>query len=117
MNTKTGAWIEAYLSAWTSNDPADIGELFADDAEYFTSPYRPPWRGREAIVAGWLERLDEPGTWTFRHDVLIEDRELGVVQGETSYLNEGRTYSNLWLVWFDVDGRCKKFVEYFMLQD
>jgi ketosteroid isomerase-like protein len=115
--TKTGQWIKVYLSAWTSNDPAEIGALFTGDAEYFTSPYRPPWSGREAIVGGWLERRDEPGTWRAQYDVLIEDGELGVVQGETEYPNEGRTYSNLFLVWLDAEGQCTKFVEYFMEQD
>jgi ketosteroid isomerase-like protein len=114
-DTRTGRWIEGYLAAWNSSDPQEIGALFADGAEYFTSPYRAPWSGREAIVAGWLERRDEPGTWTFQYDVLVENDELGVVQGETRYLNEGRTYSNLWLVRLDGDGRCTKFVEYYML--
>jgi len=115
-DTRTGRWIEGYIAAWKSNDPQEIGALFADGAEYFTSPYRAPWSGREAIVAGWLGRRDEPGTWTFQYDVLVENGGLGVVQGETSYLTEGHTYSNLWLVWLDDRSRCTKFVEYFMEQ-
>jgi hypothetical protein len=115
--TRTETWMAGYLSAWESNDPAEIGALFSDRAQYFTSPYRPPWQGREAIVAGWLERRDKPGTWRFRYDVLTEDSQLGVVQGETNYLMDGRTYSNLWLVWLDEEGCCTKFIEYFMLQD
>jgi hypothetical protein len=30
---------------------------------------------------------------------------------------DGRTYSNLWLVWLNEEGCCTKFIEYFMLQD
>jgi len=112
--SRIAAWIQAYLGAWRSNHPDEIGSLFTERAEYFTSPYSPPWSGREAIVAGWLERRDAPGTWTFTHDVLIEDGALGVVRGETAYA-DGRTYSNLWLVWLDDDDRCTRFVEYYML--
>jgi uncharacterized protein (TIGR02246 family) len=47
-------WVDGYIRAWKTNDPADIGRLFTEDARYFTAPYRQPWTGRDAIVAGWL---------------------------------------------------------------
>ncbi|MGH2813153.1 MAG: hypothetical protein ACRDI1_10650 [Actinomycetota bacterium] len=40
--------------------------MAASDADlYYTAPFRDPWRGRDAIVAGWLGRKDEPGKWEF----------------------------------------------------
>ncbi len=27
-------WLDAYVQAWTTYDPADIGALFAEDAVY-----------------------------------------------------------------------------------
>lgn len=115
--TKPETWLQGYLSAWKSNDPDEIGALFTDSAEYYTAPYRTPWRGREAIVDGWLGRKDEPGSWRFEHEVLSESDGLAVVQGVTRYLDQGVVYSNLWLIWLDEDGRCRKFVEYFMPQE
>ena len=44
------AWIDSYIQAWNSNDPADIRALFSQDAAYHTEPYSPPWRGRDEIV-------------------------------------------------------------------
>ena len=65
MASTPGAdWVAGYIAAWESNDPAQIGALFTDDAVYLTSPDAEPRRGRDAIVAGWLEDLDEPGTWS-----------------------------------------------------
>ena len=55
------AWVDGYVRAWNSNDPAAIGALFSEDAAYYTEPYRAPWRGREEIVRQWLDRKDEPG--------------------------------------------------------
>lgn len=107
-------WIDAYVRAWNSNDPADIGALFTEDAAYYTAPFRPPWRGRAEIVAGWLDRKDEPGETTFEwHPVAVTD-ELGVVEGTTTY--PGQTFSNLWLIRLDADGRCREFTEWWMEQ-
>ena len=111
------AWVERYVRAWESNEPAAIGALFTDDARYFTAPYREPWRGREEIVAGWLARKDEPGTWTFRHETLAVAGELGFVRGWTRYLNPPTDYSNLWVIRLTPDGRCSEFTEWWMQDD
>ena len=52
-------WLDAYVDAWRTYDPAAIGALFAEDAIYAYHPYdkgEEIVRGREAIVA---ERADE----------------------------------------------------------
>ena len=75
-----------YERAWNSNDPAEIGALFADDARYLTAPFDEPRAGREAIVAGWLEDRDEPGDFAFEWQPLLETPELTVVTGTTAYV-------------------------------
>jgi hypothetical protein len=50
------AWIDGYVRAWNSNDPADIRALFTQEAAYYTEPYGPPWEGRDEIVHQWLDR-------------------------------------------------------------
>jgi uncharacterized protein (TIGR02246 family) len=108
------AWVERYVKAWNSNHAADIGALFTDDAQYRTEPYNPPWIGRDAIVAGWLARPDEPGDTTFEWRCAVVQDGLAVVQGTTRYRTEGLTFSNLWLVQLEPDGRCSSFTEYWM---
>jgi len=61
------AWIDGYVRAWNSNNPADIRALFTQDAAYYTEPYGPPWEGRDEIVRQWLDRKDEPGQAQFRY--------------------------------------------------
>jgi uncharacterized protein (TIGR02246 family) len=105
------AWLTGYVRAWTTNDPADIAGLFTEDAEYYTAPYRQPWRGRDAIVAGWLQKKDEEGEWKFRSEVLAIADDLGFVRGWTDYVDE--SYSNLWVIRLR-DGRCSEFTEWWM---
>jgi uncharacterized protein (TIGR02246 family) len=110
------AWIDNYIQAWNSNDPADIGALFTRDAAYYTEPHSPPWRGRDEIVRQWLDRKDAPGQTQFRWYPLTVTPEIAVVQGETVYPSERHTYSNLWVIRLDTEGRCIEFTEWWMRQ-
>jgi len=109
-----GGWVDGYVRAWESNDPGDIGALFSEDAVYLTEPYAEPWRGRAAIVEGWLEARDEPGDATFEWRPLVETPEVSILLGTTVYRQPQRTYENLWVIRFDADGRCTEFTEWYM---
>lgn len=107
-------WVEGYIGAWQSNDPDQIGSLFTDDARYYTAPDRNAWEGRDAIVAGWVDRKDEPGQWTFRHEFLAQGDGLAFVRGWTEYVEPPKRYSNLWVIRLEPDGRCSEFTEWWM---
>src|SRR4051794_10245880 len=98
MTDKTAVekWIAGYITAWDSNEPADIRSLFTDDAEYLTAPFEAPRVGVDAILSGWLEDRDEAGDHTFRFHVAGIDGDTAFVTGVTEYLDPARTYSNLW---------------------
>ncbi|WP_121368177.1 nuclear transport factor 2 family protein [Frondihabitans australicus] len=105
-------WLDRYLVAWKSNAEADIRALFTDDATYSGSPLDPePWVGADAIVAGWVQYHDDPGTWTFEGAPLVTDGTVAVVQGRTDYSN-GHTWANLWVLRLAPDGRATSFVEW-----
>jgi uncharacterized protein (TIGR02246 family) len=111
------AWVDRYLRAWTTNDPEHIADLFTEDARYYTAPHRAPWSGRDGIVAGWLDRKDEEGTWEFRYEVLAVVGDLAFVQGWTIYPNDGERYGNLWVIRVARDGRASEFTEWWMGED
>ena len=48
--------MDAYLTAWESNDPDDIRALVTDDVDYRNEPWTEPWHGADAVVEGWLAR-------------------------------------------------------------
>ena len=105
-------WVDGYVRAWESNDPADIEALFTEYARYYTAPFREPWTGRQAIVEGWLDRKDEQGGWEFRFEVMAVAGRLGFVRGWTVYPDA--RYSNLWVIDLDDDGRSREFTEWWM---
>lgn len=111
---RISTWVDGYVRAWNSNTPADIGALFAEDATYYTEPYRDPWRGRGAIVEHWLQHQDAPGETTFTWHPIVVGDNLAIIQGTTTYPD--RTFSNLWVIRLDADGRCREFTEWWMEQ-
>jgi ketosteroid isomerase-like protein len=106
-------WLDAYVAAWRSYDRDAIEALFAEDAGYAYHPYDEPLTGRDAIAASWLENRDEPGTWeaSYAPSLVAGDRAIAV--GETRY-SDGNVFSNLFELDFDADGRCTRFVEWYL---
>jgi ketosteroid isomerase-like protein len=111
-------WLAAYRKAWTSDDRDDIAALFTDDATYSPWPFSQPWSGRDQIVAKWIDRGDSKRPWSFEHDILAFEGDTGVVRGVTHYDpyedDPEATYSNVWLVRLDSDGRAKEFAEWWI---
>lgn len=114
LEEKYNGWVKDYVGAWNSNDPEHIGALFTEDARYFTKPNEAPWEGRENIVAGWLDRKDEPDDTVFDYKILVATPKIGIVKGRTFYKSAGLTYYNLWEVCLGEDDRCREFVEWWI---
>ena len=115
-------WLDAYISAWASNDADAIGSLFTQDAVY---SYR-PWisddatlTGRDAIVASWLDKKDDPGDWDAEYQPYVVEGVRAVAIGWSRYRERGgdpeRTYHNAYLLRF-AEGRCAEFREFYFLE-
>ena len=121
------AWIDAYLKAWDTYDPTDIGVLFTDNAEYRWHPADEPEVGRDTIVHAWLNPggnasgRDVPGTYEGELRPYAVDGSRAVVVGTCTYWKDAtraevtRIYYNNWLLEFGDDGKCSSFTEYWML--
>jgi ketosteroid isomerase-like protein len=120
------AWLDAYMRAWETYDPAAIGDLFSEDAEYRWHPADDPEVGRDAIVTAWLNpggnasSRDKPGTYAGELHPFVGNGNRAVAIGVCTYWSDAsrskveRMYYNNWLLEFDEEGRCKSFTEYYM---
>ncbi len=112
-------WLDRYVEAWRTYDPAIIADLFSADATYRYHPYdEEPVVGRDAIVADWLESPDAAGSWTAHYEPYIVEGDRAVATGESRYTKPDGSlrdlYYNIWTLRFDAEGRCADFVEYFV---
>jgi hypothetical protein len=111
-------WLERYRSAWKTDDPKQIGDLFTQDATYSPWPFAKAWEGRDAIVAKWIDRGDSKNPWRFESEVLTFEGDTGVVRGLTTYPAHDEepeaVYSNIWVVTLASDGRASSFSEWWV---
>jgi hypothetical protein len=111
-------WLDNYVEAWRMYEPAQIGDLFSEDALYYYSPFDDPVRGREAIVKDWLAEPNAAGSWEARYVPVAVEGDVSVAQGRTRYLRSDRTiereFDNIFVMRFDEAGRCASFTEWFM---
>jgi ketosteroid isomerase-like protein len=112
-------WLQDYVAAWKSYDPEAIRALFSEQATYRYNPYDEPVRGREAIVANWLENRDRPNTYAADYQPVAVEGPTAVANGRTLYYAADgkavqRQYDNIFVMQFDGEGRCSDFCEWFM---
>src|SRR5689334_6603796 len=99
-------WLDRYIQAWMTYDPQIIGDLFSENATYAYTPYGDPVKGRDAIVANWLENRDKAGTYKAHYHPLMVEGNKAIVNGRSTYFKaDGKTfdreYDNIFLIQFD----------------
>lgn len=116
-------WLDAYAHAWLTYDPDEIGALFAEDAEYRYHPWDEGdrvVRGREQIVANWLENRDKAGTYRGEYKPLLVQGNRAIAEGMSWYYTDDtqttldRAFYNLWVLRFNDAGECRSFTEWYM---
>jgi ketosteroid isomerase-like protein len=108
-------WLDDYVAAWRSYDTDAIGALFAPHATYAYHPWDEPLQGPDAIAASWLDDQDKPGSWAAHYAPALIEGNAAIATGETRYTN-GTHFSNLFELEFDDEGRCTRFVEWYLQQ-
>lgn len=118
------AWLDRYVEAWRTNDPAQVAGLVTDDAVYRYRPYGGNDRaavGRDAIVAAWLEEGDPAGSWSADYAPYAVEGGRAVAVGRSDYFaseqGAARTYHNAFLLRLAEDGRCAEFTDFSMLEE
>jgi hypothetical protein len=105
-------WISEYETVWRTPGTSRLGELFADNASYLTSPWEQPIQGLEDLTTFWdAERDGADEEFAMTSEVVAVDGDVGVTRVEVRYGN-GDRWRDIWIVRFDTAGRCVHFEEW-----
>ena len=113
-------WLDQYVEAWMTYDRQQIADLFNEQAVYYYSPSSEPVRGRDQIVADWIDdNQDAPGTYKAHYHPLVIEGDRAVAQGRSTYYEDdgktvAREYDNLFVLRFDDQGRCLEYTDWYM---
>ena len=117
MSERLDDWMDAYVEAWTSNDPYDIAALFSADAVYDPQTADGERHGRAEIIAWWQGIGDDPDNWDFEWKPLTETEDMAVITGTTRYFEPPASYRNLFVIKFDAEGLCTDFTEWYIEEE
>jgi hypothetical protein len=112
-------WLDAYIEAWRSYDPAQIAALYSADSVTVYTPWDEPVIGRDAIVESWLDNADPPGTWDAHYAPDLIEGNRAVARGRTTYYVLGSPgdvraeFDNVFLLTFNDAGEVTEFREWY----
>ncbi len=108
------AWAERYFLAWATNDPALVASLFSEDAVYYYGPFRPPSRGRDAIVQRWTENANQTNVAS-QFEVIAVSGDTAVIHWTVSFDHPAghTTMDGVLIVTFDEYGACREHREWY----
>lgn len=111
-------WLEGYFTAWKTNQRELLNRLFADEAIYYSGPFKEPNVGRQAIVNGWLANPPPEGFQYTYSPIAISD-DTGVTHWNARYHSEQKSgvlieIDGILVIKFDVQGQCIEHKEWFV---
>jgi ketosteroid isomerase-like protein len=110
-------WIEDYADAWRRGDAEAASSLFAEDAVYRSSPFRPPTVGGAAIRDYWSNATSTQEDLALRFGEPVVDGNRVAVEWWATMTDKGEhvTLPGCLLLRFRTDGRCEELREYWHL--
>lgn len=107
------AWVREYERLWRTAGTDGLGDLFAAEVTYLTSPWAQPITGLPAVARFWDEGRDGPDeSFRLTSEVIAVDGPTAVVRVGVEYDAPDGSWRDLWVLRFADDGRCAAFEEW-----
>jgi ketosteroid isomerase-like protein len=112
-------WVEAYGRAWRDKDADAVVELFTEEAEYRSSPFREPHVRADGIRTYWKSATSTQESAVVRMGRPFLAGDLVVVEWWTTMVDDGEqvTLPGCLLLRFAEDGRCRTLREYWNVEE
>ncbi len=78
-------WLREYGHAWEAADPARAAQLFAEDCQYFETPFSAPAVGRDGVLKYWRAVPEGQADVTFQFQVLAVQSQTVIARWNASF--------------------------------
>jgi hypothetical protein len=114
--------MDAYGHAWIENGEEPVRALFAEEAVYYVSPFKPPWVGRDEIVANWVADPEAQEDVVFEHSPLAATADTGIARWNVTYTRTAGApvrveMDGILVLKFDGEGKCVEHQEWFFKRE
>jgi hypothetical protein len=114
-------WLNDYGRASAENNPQASAALFAEDANYYETPFAEPIAGREAIYQYWGKGAQRLTDKSSSYEILAVKDNLGIARWQAKFtvIESGKRLALdcLFLVEFDDNDKCSVFREWWHLRE
>ncbi|MDN3357396.1 nuclear transport factor 2 family protein [Actinomadura sp. DC4] len=116
---QVATWIAGYERAWRSPGTETLAEVFTKDATYLQGPFDAPLVGLPAIAEMWDEERTGPDeAFEMNSEIVAVDGDTAVARVEVTYGEpDHEEFTDLWIIRFADDGRCRSFEEWWFSPD
>ena len=106
-------WMTLYEAAWRASGTPDVGSVFAPNATYQISPFKPLLHGLPAIERFWQQSRSPDETFTMHYELVASEGDVAVVRVDVHYATpKNQVWKDLWIIQLDSDGLCFAFEEW-----
>ncbi|HZY47512.1 MAG TPA: nuclear transport factor 2 family protein [Candidatus Bathyarchaeia archaeon] len=111
-------WIRNYSKAWLKKDAKAIASLFAEDAAYYSHPFRPVHQGSKSILDYTLGALDVGEVYDVRFGKPVVEATRAAVEYWATMKEKMNdvTLAGCVILHFAKNGLCKELHDYWILQ-
>ncbi len=112
-------WVSRYSRAWRSKDAREAASLFAEDAEYYSHPFRPAEVGRDKVRQYTIGAFDIDEVYNVRFGKPIVEGSRAAVEYWGSMKENGKdvTIAGCVMLRFARNGLCNGLRDYWTLQE
>lgn len=105
-------WLDDFEQAWESKDVDRVMNLFADDVDYYETPFQ-EFSSREELRREW-ETVREQQDIKISTEVFSHEKDKFTVKWKLSYSKAGdqKVLKGIYLIRLDSDNKCFEFWQY-----
>jgi hypothetical protein len=105
-------WVAGYERAWRTPGTDALNMLFTPTISYVPSPWAEPVVGLDALAHFWEAERDGPDEeFNLQSEVIAIEGRTAIVRVAVEYVAKGQSWRDLWVLRFDIGGRCSTFEE------